>query len=77
MLLEKVPYAHKGCIYLINNTVKQFKIAVFYFNIFKKLIYSSEGKAEFPPSEIILICWFGAQKHFLYVVINVENSCAA
>jgi len=27
------------------------------------------------PSEIVLICLFGAQKTFL--IINVENSCAA
>jgi len=27
------------------------------------------------PSEIILICWFGAQETF--ITINVENSCAA
>ncbi len=27
------------------------------------------------PSEIILICWFAAQETFL--IINVENSCAA
>jgi len=26
------------------------------------------------PSEIILICWFAAQKTFL-IIINVENSC--
>jgi len=28
------------------------------------------------PSEIILICWFGAQETVLFI-INVENSCAA
>ncbi len=28
------------------------------------------------PSEIILICWFGAQETFLSI-INVENSYAA
>ncbi len=31
------------------------------------------------PSEIILICWFGAQETFLLIIIiiiiNVENSC--
>jgi len=27
-------------------------------------------------SEIILICWFGAQETFL-IVIKVDNSCAA
>jgi len=27
------------------------------------------------PSEIILICWFGAEETFL--IINVENNCAA
>jgi len=31
------------------------------------------------PSEIILICWFGAQETFLLIfsIINVENSYAA
>ncbi len=28
------------------------------------------------PSEIILICWFGAQETYL-IIINVENDCAA
>ncbi len=46
-----------------------------------------DGKAEFSAlllqsavshdcSEIILICWFGAQERFL-IMINVENSCIA
>ncbi len=42
MFLEEVGYAHQGCIFFIKNTVKtvilwklfQFKITVFYFNIF-------------------------------------------
>jgi len=25
------------------------------------------------PSEISLICWFGAQETFLIIIINVEN----
>ncbi len=35
------------------------------------------------PSEIIIICWFGAQETFIIIIIiiiiiiNVENSCAA
>ncbi len=28
------------------------------------------------PSEIILICWFGAQETFL-IIINVKNNCSA
>ncbi len=43
-------------------------------------MYSCDGKAEFSAaitavshiSEIILICWFGAQELFL-IFINVEN----
>jgi len=31
---KEVSYAHQGCIYLIKNTVKQFKITNFYCNIF-------------------------------------------
>ncbi len=27
------------------------------------------------PSEIIIICWFTAQETF--IIINVENTCAA
>ncbi len=53
--LKDISYAHQGCIYLIENTVKQFnceillqfKISVFYFNIFENIIYSCVGKAEF------------------------------
>ncbi len=47
------------------------------------MIYSWDDKAEFSaslpqssvsrdPSEIILICWFGAQETFI-IIINVEN----
>ncbi len=28
------------------------------------------------PSEIFLICWFGAQETFV-IIIDVENGCAA
>ncbi len=48
-------------------------------------MYSCYGKDEFlaailqsvahDPSEILLICWFGAQESFL-IIKNVENSCA-
>ncbi len=55
----------------------QFKWYVFNFNIFWSVIYSCECKAEFQqllvkssvshgPSEIILICWFGAQENISY-----------
>ncbi len=41
--------------------------------------YFCDGKAEFSvshdPSEIIPICWFGAQERLL--IINAENSCVA
>ncbi len=53
-------------------------------NVFNE-IYSCAGKAEFQqpliqssgfhdPSEIVLICWFGAKETFL-ININVENGC--
>ncbi len=29
------------------------------------------------PSEIILICSFGAQETFIFIIMNVENSCAS
>ncbi len=29
------------------------------------------------PSEIILICWFGAPETFINIITNVEHSCAA
>ncbi len=56
---------------------------MFYFNIFWNVISSCDGKAEFSASllqssvsndgsEIILMCWFGAQETFL--IIKVENS---
>jgi len=58
---------------------------VFYFNKFKSVIYSSDGKNEFSasllqssvshdPSKIILICRFAAQETFIIIIINVENS---
>ncbi len=64
-----------------------FKITVFYFNVFKNVIYSCHGKDELSdellqssvphdPSQIILICWFGDQDTFPEI-INVKNSCAA
>ncbi len=31
--------------------------------------------ASHDPSEIILICWFGAQETF--IILNVENICPA
>ncbi len=37
------------------------------------ILYSSVSH---DPSEIILICWFGAQETFI-IIINVENSGAA
>ncbi len=54
---------------------------VFYFNLFKNVIYSCDGKVRqlllrSSVSEIVLICWFGAQETFLIIII-VENSCAA
>ncbi len=58
-----------------------FSITFFFFNE----IYSCAGKAEFQqpllqssgfhdPSEIVLICWFGAKETFL-ININVQNGC--
>ncbi len=70
MLLKGVSYAHKGCIYVINNTAKtvvsiflQYKITLFYFNIFSNVIYVCDGKAEFSTaishdlSQIIFNIW--------------------
>ncbi len=63
----------------------QFKITVFYFNIFENVIYSWVDTAEFSaavtsvshiPTEIIIICRFAAQETFL-IIIHIENSCAA
>jgi len=39
------------------------------------LYQKAESLVSHEPSEIILICYLGAQKPFL--IINVENSCAA
>ncbi len=45
-------------------------------------IYSCDGKSEFSllqssvshdASEIILICWFGAQEAFIIIIINVDE----
>ncbi len=58
---------------------------IYYLNIFNLFIYSCDSKAELSllqssvshdPSEIILICWFGAQETFT-IIINVKNGCAA
>ncbi len=49
-LVKEVFYAHEGCIYLIKNTLKlqlQFKITVFYFNMYYDVIDFSDDKAEF------------------------------
>ncbi len=42
---------------------------------FLNVIYSCNGKAKFSvvlhdPSEIILICWFGAQETFLIIMLS-------
>jgi len=40
-------------------------MTVFYFNI--RILYSCDHTSvSQDPSEIILICWFGAQEIFLY-----------
>ncbi len=44
-----------------------------------KLIFLAsllESLVSHDPSEIIVICWFGAQETFL-IINNVETSCAA
>jgi len=62
----EVSYAHQSCIYLIKNTVKklQFKIILFYVNMFKNVMHHCDGKAKLSasllqsshdPSQIILI----------------------
>ncbi len=55
MFLKEVSYAYQDCIYLIKNTIKQhyletllqFKITAFFFNLFKIVICSCDSKAEF------------------------------
>ncbi len=65
-------------------------MTVFYLNIFSNAIYSCHAKPNFQhhyeqssvshdPAEIILICWFGAQKYVLLlsvlktiVLFNIE-----
>ncbi len=34
-----------------------------------------QSSVSYDPSEIILMCWFGAQKSFI-IIINFENSSA-
>ncbi len=66
-------HAHQCCIYFIKYYLS--KITVFYFNIFKSVIYSCDAKLNFQhfqsllqslvshdPSEIILLSSFGVQK---------------
>ncbi len=48
---KEFSFPHQGCIYLIKNSniVKYYyNLIFFYFNIFQNVIYSSDGKAEFP-----------------------------
>ncbi len=63
-----------------------FKITVFYFNIFKNVMYSWGGKAEYSASllqssvshdlsEITLKYRLAAQQTI--IIINVDNSCDA
>ncbi len=88
MFLKEVSSAHQGRIYWIKNAVNceillQFKIKVFYCNIFLNTIYSWDQSWIFSiitpvshdPSEIILICWFDA--HETCIIINVEKGCAS
>ncbi len=54
------------CLFLIKNIIKMWNIVKNYpFSVF-----NVHG-----PSEIILICWFGAD--LVLVFINVENRCDA
>ncbi len=57
----------------------QFKITVFYLNIYREVIYSCDGKAEFSASflqssvshdssEIILIFWFASEEKFMIIM---------
>ncbi len=64
--------------------ILQFKITVFYVNIFQNVIYSCDQSWIFSiitpvfsvtwSSEIILICWFAAQETFL-IMISVKLRC--
>ncbi len=87
-----VSYVHRGCIYLIRNTVKTVILwniisAVFFKNKSKTKFISYFFKAEFSASllqssvshdhsDIILIWWFPAQETFL-IIINTKNSLVA
>ncbi len=59
----------------------QFKITIFYFNIWSvmaKLSFQQsllQSLVSIYPSEIILICWYGTK--YIFIIINFENSCAA
>ncbi len=67
-----------------NKSLLLTKVELNYFNTFKNAIYSCDDKAVFSASllqslelhdlsQIIQICWFGAQETFL-LIINVENN---
>ncbi len=39
-------------------------------------LYFQQSSVSHGPSEIISICWFGAQETIIIIIIQVQNSCA-
>ncbi len=64
-------YGHQNCTDFI-------KIILWNIITIYKYLFSSHSSSlvSHDLSEIIVICWFGAQETFL-IIVNVENSCAA
>ncbi len=53
----------------------QYKISVFYCIVKYIWIFSSQSSVSRDPSEIILICWFGAQETFLIIIKWWKQLC--
>ncbi len=81
MFLKEVSYAYQSCLHLIKTTVKteilwniflQFKITFLYIknNIFLVMTTLLQSSVSHDPSEIILICWFGAQ-YFFFLLLSM------
>ncbi len=67
-------------VFFVFEILFQFKIFVFYFNIFENVIYSCDEKAELSSGMTLSLnlsdMLIGAQETFL-IIINVEKSCTA
>ncbi len=73
MFLKYISSAYEDCIYLIKNTVKkqqycetllQFKITGFYYNIFSNIVYFCDAKQNFQHHYSCLQCHMILQKSF-------------